>query len=113
MASSCADSKRVQCELGHLQAESESAKAEVKDVLQALEELALSYDQKSREAQDKSMENKLLTQELAQKMVNPVFFYCCLNYCLMRVLNRDFKFKVYFNWPGVIYASDRFDVLGD
>lgn len=73
LASSRADSERVQCELGLLQAESESAKAEVKEVLQALEELALSYDQKSHEAQDKSMENKLLTQELAQKMVNPLF----------------------------------------
>lgn len=73
MASTRADGERVQCELGHLQAESVSAKAEVKEVLQALEELALSYDQKSHEAQDKCMENKLLTQELAQKMVNPVF----------------------------------------
>lgn len=73
MASSRADNERIQCELGHLQAESESAKAEVKEVLQALEELALSYDQKSHEAEDKSMENKLLTQELAQKMVNLVF----------------------------------------
>ncbi|KAB5584030.1 hypothetical protein PHYPO_G00102690 [Pangasianodon hypophthalmus] len=70
LASSRADSERVQCELGHLQAESESAKAEVKEVLQALEELALSYDQKSHEAQNKSMENKLLTQELAQKMTD-------------------------------------------
>lgn len=73
LASSRADSERIQCELSHLQAESESAKAEVKEVLQALEELALSYDQKSHEAKDKSIENKLLTQELAQKMVNPVF----------------------------------------
>lgn len=73
MASTRADSDRVQSELGHLQTESESAKAEVKEVLQALEELALSYDQKSHEVQDKSMENKLLTQELAQKMVSPDF----------------------------------------
>ncbi|XP_058259865.1 kinesin heavy chain [Hemibagrus wyckioides] len=70
LASSRADNERIQCELGHLQAESESAKAEVKEVLQALEELALSYDQKSHEAEDKSMENKLLTQELAQKMTD-------------------------------------------
>lgn len=73
MASSHADRERVQSELGLLQAENESAKTEVKEVLQALEELALSYDQKNHEAQDKSMENKLLTQELAQKMVNPFF----------------------------------------
>ncbi|XP_060724166.1 kinesin heavy chain-like isoform X2 [Tachysurus vachellii] len=70
LASSRADNERIQCELSHLQAESKSAKAEVKEVLQALEELALSYDQKSHEAEDKSMENKLLTQELAQKMTD-------------------------------------------
>ncbi|KAK3574825.1 hypothetical protein QTP86_018407 [Hemibagrus guttatus] len=70
LASSRADNERIQCELCHLQAESKSAKEEVKEVLQALEELALSYDQKSYEAEDKSMENKLLTQELAQKMTD-------------------------------------------
>ncbi|XP_072540867.1 kinesin heavy chain [Salminus brasiliensis] len=70
LASSRADSERVQSELGRLQAESESAKAEVKEVLQALEELALSYDQKSQEVQDKSLQNKLLTEELTQKMTD-------------------------------------------
>uniref|UniRef100_A0AAR2KJI8 Kinesin-like protein n=1 Tax=Pygocentrus nattereri TaxID=42514 RepID=A0AAR2KJI8_PYGNA len=70
LASSRADSDRVQCELERLQSESESAKAEVKEVLQALEELALSYDQKSQEVQDKSLQNKLLTEELAQKMTD-------------------------------------------
>ncbi|XP_036427083.1 kinesin heavy chain [Colossoma macropomum] len=70
LASSRADSDRVQCELERLQSESESAKAEVKEVLQALEELALSYDQKSQEVQDKSLQNKLLTEDLAQKMTD-------------------------------------------
>ncbi|XP_066519772.1 kinesin heavy chain [Hoplias malabaricus] len=70
LASSRADSERVQCELGRLQADSESAKAEVKEVLQALEELALSYDQKTQEVQDKTLQNKLLTEELAQKMTD-------------------------------------------
>ncbi|KAL7891670.1 hypothetical protein AOLI_G00011460 [Acnodon oligacanthus] len=70
LASSRADSDRVQCELERLQSESESAKAEVKEVLQALEELALSYDQKSQEVQDKSLQNKLVTEELAQKMTD-------------------------------------------
>ncbi|XP_062853539.1 kinesin heavy chain [Trichomycterus rosablanca] len=70
LALSHADSERVQCELDHLHAESESAKAEVKEVLQALEELALSYDQKSQEAKDKSLKNKRLTWELDQKMAD-------------------------------------------
>ncbi|KAJ8332687.1 hypothetical protein SKAU_G00424760 [Synaphobranchus kaupii] len=55
-------------ELGRLQTESESANMEVKEVLQALEELALNYDLKSQELQDKGLQNKLLADELSQKM---------------------------------------------
>lgn len=69
LASSRGDSEKVQSELGRLQAENESAKAEVKEVLQALEELAVNYDQKSLEVEEKSMQNKLLAEELSKKMV--------------------------------------------
>uniref|UniRef100_A0A668UXB9 Kinesin-like protein n=1 Tax=Oreochromis aureus TaxID=47969 RepID=A0A668UXB9_OREAU len=70
LASSRGDSEKVQSELGRLQAENESAKAEVKEVLQALEELAVNYDQKSLEVEEKSMQNKLLAEELSKKMAH-------------------------------------------
>ncbi|XP_059426330.1 kinesin heavy chain [Carassius carassius] len=67
LASSRGDGERVQCELSRLQADSDSAKTEVKEVLQALEELALNYDQKSQEAEDTRIHNRRLLEELSHK----------------------------------------------
>uniref|UniRef100_H3CNN1 Kinesin-like protein n=1 Tax=Tetraodon nigroviridis TaxID=99883 RepID=H3CNN1_TETNG len=72
LASSRGDSERVQSELCRLQSENDSAKTEVTEVLQALEELALNYDQKSLEVEEKSVQNKLLAEELARKMTHLV-----------------------------------------
>ena len=53
--------------MNRIQQENESAKDEVKEVLQALEELAVNYDQKSQDLEARSRENDNITQELPQK----------------------------------------------
>lgn len=52
------------------QSENDSAKDEVKEVLQALEELAMNYDQKSQEVDTKNKENETLSDDLQKKMVS-------------------------------------------
>ena len=54
-------------EMTKIQGENESSKEEVKEVLQALEELAVNYDQKSQEAETKSREYNTISDELSQK----------------------------------------------
>lgn len=68
------DYEVLQTEMSRIQAENDSAKDEVKEVLQALEELALNYDQKSQEVENKCKENETLNEELTEKQVgqNPL-----------------------------------------
>ncbi|ERE79609.1 kinesin-1 heavy chain-like protein [Cricetulus griseus] len=67
LASTRRDQDNLQAELNRLQAENDASKEEVKEVLQALEELAVNYDQKSQEVEDKTKEYELLSDELNQK----------------------------------------------
>ncbi|XP_078519469.1 kinesin-1 heavy chain isoform X2 [Lissotriton helveticus] len=69
LASTRRDQDNMQAELNRLQAENDASKEEVKEVLQALEELAVNYDQKSQEVEDKSKEYETLSEELSQKSV--------------------------------------------
>ena len=67
IASTRRDYENLTKEMGKIQGENDSAKDEVKDVLQALEELAVNYDQKSQEAETKSREYNTAQEELSQK----------------------------------------------
>ncbi|XP_064613809.1 kinesin heavy chain-like [Liolophura sinensis] len=62
------DYDSLQAEMNRIQGDNESAKDEVKEVLQALEELAMNYDQKSQEVDNKNKENESLSEELSSKL---------------------------------------------
>ncbi|KAJ0070547.1 hypothetical protein NL108_015541 [Boleophthalmus pectinirostris] len=64
-----ADLERLQGELCRAQTQCDEAKDEVKEVLQALEELALNYDHKSTESQTRTRELNQVHHELQQKTV--------------------------------------------
>lgn len=70
IASTRRDYELLQQEMNRITQENECAKEEVKEVLQALEELAVNYDQKSQEADTKSKENENLAEELLSKQVS-------------------------------------------
>ncbi|CAH2074082.1 unnamed protein product, partial [Iphiclides podalirius] len=61
------DYEALQGDMNRIQQENEAAKEEVKEVLQALEELAVNYDQKSQEVDSKSRECDQLSEDLQTK----------------------------------------------
>lgn len=85
LASTRGDSDKVQTELGRLQMESDSAKVEVREVLQALEELAVNYDQKSQEVEEKNLHNKQLAEQLSLKMVTSTVLFS--RYTVIQAVN--------------------------
>lgn len=68
------DSEKLQSQISSMQSESETSKTEVKEVLQALEELAVNYDQKLQEVETKTKDNEKLSEELSQKQVGAQVF---------------------------------------
>ncbi|XP_046577202.1 LOW QUALITY PROTEIN: kinesin heavy chain-like [Haliotis rubra] len=68
ITASRSDYEKLQQEMARIQGDNESAKDEVKEVLQALEELAMNYDQKSQEVDNKNSDIEGLTEELNQTM---------------------------------------------
>ena len=54
-------------------------------MLQALEELAMNYDQKSQEVENKNADIETLTEEINQKAVSEIRYMMCL-YCSCIVL---------------------------
>ena len=84
LKSSQVDTERLQSQINTMQSESETSKTEVKEVLQALEELAVNYDQKLQEVETKTKDNDKLSEELSQKQVQytwlmDFFFHASLN----------------------------------
>uniref|UniRef100_A0A8C4ZXC9 Kinesin-like protein n=1 Tax=Gadus morhua TaxID=8049 RepID=A0A8C4ZXC9_GADMO len=67
LASTRRDYDKIQEELDRLQTENQLAKEEVKEVLQALEELAVNYDQKGQLVEERQEANTHLARELQEK----------------------------------------------
>ncbi|XP_049605940.1 kinesin-1 heavy chain-like isoform X1 [Syngnathus scovelli] len=76
LASSRRDHDSLQTELKRLLTENEASKEEVKEVLQALEELAVNYDLKSQEVENKTQEFEALSEELNEKSTSLASIDC-------------------------------------
>lgn len=86
LKSARSDSDKFQSQMNVIQKESDTSKTEVKEVLQALEELAVNYDQKLQEVETKNKENEKLNDELSTKQVHILsrrLLLCLFSYSLL------------------------------
>lgn len=89
------DSDSLQTQISLLQNENEKSKDEVKEVLQALEELAMNYDQKLQEVDNKNKENDKLQEDLSSKQVQFSKSYPkCLRSISYYILNTYFLYTM-------------------
>lgn len=72
------DNEKIQSQVSCIQKESDTSKTEVKEVLQALEELAVNYDQKLQEVEEKNKQNERLNEEVNVKHVSIEYMICFL-----------------------------------
>ena len=68
------DSDKSNVQISAVHNENETSKNEVKGVLQALEELAVNYDQKLQEVEVKTKVNEKLAKELSTQQLQHVKF---------------------------------------
>ena len=96
LKSSQVDTERLQSQINTMQSESETSKTEVKEVLQALEELAVNYDQKLQEVETKTKDNDKLSEELSQKQVQYTWHMEFFFYKVSLKYRRNFALNIMF-----------------